>query len=73
MTRAAAIKGGVAVTLLLVAGGMFAKRATQESRSADFPDGTLWVCTQPDCGHGFTKSVKELATLYSANPDADVP
>jgi predicted RNA-binding Zn-ribbon protein involved in translation (DUF1610 family) len=45
----------------------------ESRRTADFPDGTLWVCLAPECGVEFSKTIAELAAFHRENPGAALP
>jgi hypothetical protein len=60
MTRRPAI----ALALLAIAVGatLLHYHLRQQRANEDFPDGTYWVCRT--CGHGFTRSLDQLAAWY---------
>ena len=64
----AALAAGLAVIAVI----RFANWRQTVAASDDFPDGTFWVCLEPDCGHEFTKSIKDLAAIQQSggNPAA---
>src|SRR5262245_21266611 len=57
------------VAILALAIGLARRWAVSEARNADFPDGTLWVCGNRDCGKDFTLSLEEVAHFYATNSD----
>ena len=61
--------------ILLLAAGILAVRAWNNTaaESEDFPEGTFWVCTRPDCGAEFVKTIDELAAFYKEHPGAAMP
>ena len=68
------ILGGAAVVVLVVA-GVLAVRAWNDTaaESEDFPEGTFWVCTNPDCGAEFVKTIDELGAFYKEHRGAPIP
>lgn len=73
MTRDTIIKA-LSIGAMVVAVGVIAFNSYMGSQAhADAPNGTAWACTNPDCGHGFTKTITELAEFYDAHPGADMP
>ncbi|MBU0640051.1 MAG: hypothetical protein KKB50_14385 [Planctomycetes bacterium] len=64
----------LAVLALTAAGVLLTRHMTQgDSESEDFPEGTFWLCTNPECGAEFVKTVAELGAFYRDNPDAPLP
>ncbi len=62
----------VAVTAAAVTGTMVWFRS-DSAVSADFPQGTFWLCSDAACGAEFVKSLDELGAFYQQNPNADLP
>lgn len=46
-------------------------RGTRSGASEDFPEGTRWVCL--DCGHGFVRTIRQLADWHREHGDAPLP
>ncbi len=68
------IKLLVALLGLACAAVLLARWATQDrGQDADFPEGTFWVCTSPQCQHEFNLSLDEVAAFYTENPDSEMP
>jgi ssDNA-binding Zn-finger/Zn-ribbon topoisomerase 1 len=73
MNTGKAIRLGVAVVALVGAVWLTVRWARQgRHQYEDFPEGTFWVCTNPECGHEFTLPLAEVAAFYDANPEADL-
>jgi len=73
MSSRRAIQLGVAAAMLIAAGALFVRWQSATGRNVDFPEGTLWVCADAACAAEFSKSLKELAAFYDANPDGEMP
>ena len=62
----------IAAAILALAFGIASRWAMNDARNPDFPDGTLWVCGNTDCGREFTLRLDEVASFYQANPEAQM-
>lgn len=73
MTRETIIKSLAIGGMFVVAGVIALNSDWTSSAHADSPDGTAWVCTDPECDHGFIKTISELGQFYRENPGGDMP
>jgi hypothetical protein len=57
--------GAAAVAVVLAVGGwlLWGGGANNEN----FPEGTLWMCTNPACGNTFTLTMKQLGEHHKAH------
>ena len=62
----------LAVIAAAITGSMVWLRS-EAAESADFPDGTFWLCSGAACGAEFVKSLDDLGAFYQQNPNADLP
>lgn len=69
------MKQAVLIVLVLVglgiAGWLTYRSGTPSTSSQDFPEGTLWVCTNESCAADFRRTVSELADHYREHPGQD--
>ncbi len=57
---------GIAGVVVVVAAGYFMWN-WRPANNADHPDGTFWICQNPQCNHEFVLSVKELGKFQETH------
>jgi len=61
-----------AVAMLALALGLGRRWAVRDAGSPDFPEGTLWVCGNRECGQEFTLSLADVAHFIETNPEGEI-
>ncbi len=74
MDRKNVVLLAIAVVILATAGVILTRYLRASAgESADFPEGTLWVCQERKCANEFSLSLDELGEFYDEHADAPVP
>lgn len=72
MNRTRQITVLVVFVALLAATALQWQRWRSTTRNADFPDGSLWVCTDPKCAAEVVKTVREVGQFFQDHPDGQL-
>jgi hypothetical protein len=59
------VLGGIVVGVVVIA--VVGWAMWSPSNNANFPEGTLWICTDRACGSDHTLTTKQLSDHYKAN------
>ncbi|MEX2215929.1 MAG: hypothetical protein WD768_17590, partial [Phycisphaeraceae bacterium] len=66
----------LSVAALLILGAFFIYNSGGEGHgdnNANFPDGTYWICSKPDCKHEFNLSMKALSDHHEHHYGDPIP